>query len=155
MLKELQEAIEAAKRAKTPNFPDAYRPKPKKSKSPANELTKIIKQFCDLNGHHCSIVSTQGTYREGVGYTTGNNTLGASDTSIIMRNKNGVVIAWECEVKIGNDGMSDDQKEYEASVIRAGGHYSVVKTYDDFYEGVAGPATGCVVSTLRFYPWSL
>ncbi len=115
-----------------PNVPDYARPKSKKSKSPAIELANSIQKFLKLKGHHCSVVSTMGVYREGIGHTYGGATKGASDLSIIMKSDKGNVIAWECEIKIGKDIQSDKQKQYAESVMKAGGHYSIVKTYEQF-----------------------
>ncbi len=36
------------------------------------------------------------------------------------------------EIKIGRDRQSDVQKAVEARIKAAGGHYAVVKCYDDF-----------------------
>ena len=116
-----------------PSVPSYAKPKPKVTKSPANQLTNDIIKFLSLKGHHVSRVNTMGVMRDGK-YTRGGGTLGASDLSVIMKNKLGVVIAWELEIKIAKDKLSDVQIKYSESVIKAGGHYSVVKTFDDFFE---------------------
>jgi hypothetical protein len=38
------------------------------------------------------------------------------------------------EVKIGRDRQSDDQKIYQEAIERSGGHYWIVKNFDDFYK---------------------
>ncbi len=126
------------------NVPEYAIPKPKKSKSPAIELANNIQKFLKLNGHHCSVVSTMGVYREGIGHTYGGATKGASDLSIIMKSRQGIVIAWELEIKHGKDVQSDKQKEYAEAVERAGGVYSIVKNFDDFemqYKNLSEPET--------------
>ena len=36
------------------------------------------------------------------------------------------------EIKIGKDRQSDVQKDVEERLLRAGGHYAIIKRYDDF-----------------------
>lgn len=130
-LKGLNDLHDQFKRQKYPNMPTYAMVKSKFSDSNANELTKSIMAFLELKGHHVSRVNTMGVVRQGK-YTKGGGTLGASDLSVIMRNKNNYVIAWELEIKFGKDRQSDDQKEYQKSVEKAGGLYSIVRTFEEF-----------------------
>jgi len=130
---QLQQAIDDQWRRNHPNIPEYAMPKPKKAKSPTNQLTADIVNFIRLKGGHVSRVNTMGIMRNGK-YTTGGGTIGASDLSIIMRNSSGKIIAWELEVKVGKDFQRPEQKVYQESVERAGGIYSVCKTFDQFLE---------------------
>lgn len=67
-----------------------------------------------------------------VGYIKGTGTRGISDTKIAWTNLHGRHINWSAEIKIGRDIQSQAQKEYEAKVKRSGGHYSLVRTFEDF-----------------------
>ncbi len=130
--KQLTDALNDKFKRDHPNVPDFARPRNRLAKSPANQLTSDVMKFLRLQGHHVSRVNTMGVLREGK-MTTGGGTLGAADLSVIMRNSRDVVIAWELEIKIGKDRLSEAQMAYSESVIKAGGHYSVVKTFDDFH----------------------
>jgi hypothetical protein len=44
----------------------------------------------------------------------------------------GLSVKWE--VKIGKDRQSDAQKEYERKIKESGGHYYIVKTFEDFLQ---------------------
>lgn len=129
-LDELNKQQDEFKRLKYPNVPEYALSKTKNKDNGANSLTSSIVKFLELNNHHVSRVNTMGVMKNGK-YRKGGGTLGASDLSIIMKGKNGV-IAWEVEVKFGKDKQSDVQKKYQASVERAGGIYSIVSTFDDF-----------------------
>lgn len=130
-LKDLADMQDAENKKKYPTMPDYARVKSKFSESNANNLTAAIMKFLTSSGHHVSRVNTMGVVRNGK-YTKGGGTIGASDLSVIMKSFSGKIVAWELEVKHGKDVQSDVQKEYESSVVKAGGIYSIVKTYDEF-----------------------
>ena len=118
--------------------------------SKANGLTKAVIKFLQLNGWQAERINTMGrmidqrqTYYDILGHhkqigtmkyipTTGQR--GSADISAMGKSKKGALIAWKIEIKIGKDRQSDVQKEYQKAIERAGGHYSIVKTIDDFLE---------------------
>lgn len=128
--------------------PESFVKKYKTSK--ANGLQQAIIKFLQLSGWQAERISVTGrmvdqrkTYTDAIGHTRqigsvkyikSSQQRGASDISAIIKSKSGKVIPWKIEVKIGKDRWRDDQKAYAAQVERAGGHYSIVKTLDDFME---------------------
>lgn len=116
----------------------------------ANSLTQAIIRFIKLSGGQAERISTMGrvidksyTYTNVLGqkcragssqYIPGTGTKGSADISAIIRTNSSVVIPWRIEVKWGKDRVSKDQLKYKDDVTKAGGHYSVVMTFDDFFE---------------------
>lgn len=137
---------------KYPNMPEAYIPKTDWNDNSANALTKCVIAWIQFNGGQAERISSQGQYREGakipVGsgimahtkqlpgkWTPGQSTKGTADISAtISVNINGVKIgrSVKIEIKYGKDRQSDVQKEYQASIERAGGVYIIVRTFDEF-----------------------
>lgn len=124
-----------------PNVPAYAIHKPKKSKSESQQLMNVIQKFIKLSGGFCEQVQTKGTWREDIGrHTAGSYTKGSSDLHIMLIDIYGCLIVWKCEVKIGKDIQSEDQKKYQSSIetfnkrIISGSSviYSIVKTFDDF-----------------------
>jgi hypothetical protein len=141
---ELQKLINEKNFERYPNFPKAYLPPPKKSKSDSMQLQNDIQKFCKLNGQFCEPVHTKGTYRADIGkYTAGNYIKGSADLHILLWAEHSLIV-WMCEVKYDKDRQSEDQKKYELSInefgskrpLHKGGKvlYSIVKTFDDFHE---------------------
>ena len=62
-------------------------------------------------------------------WTPGQSTKGTADISATIRGR-----SVKIEIKWKNDRQSDVQKEYQASIERAGGVYIIVRTFDDFVE---------------------
>ncbi|NBI96854.1 hypothetical protein D1645_18455, partial [Parabacteroides goldsteinii] len=52
---------------------------------------------------------------------------GIADVQVTYNGK-----VYNFEIKIGKDRQSDIQKDVEAKIKAAGGHYAIVKCYDDF-----------------------
>jgi len=126
-----------------PNFPDEYRPKPKYSDKTANGLTKCIVDYLNFSGHVASRINNMGTWRadksyaNGGFYTRSNQMRGIADIDSTINVKItgipvGLSVKWE--VKIGKDRQSDAQKEYERKIKESGGHYYIVKTFEDFLQ---------------------
>jgi hypothetical protein len=61
-------------------------------------------------------------------YIPGHNK-GQSDLEITLKGKRHCV-----EVKIGKDVQSEGQIEFESKVIRAGGVYVIVKSWEEFFK---------------------
>ena len=132
--------LENSKR-KAPNFPDAYRVAPKYSDKTANGLTNCIVDFLNFSGHMASRINNMGTWRadesniKGGFYTPSNQIKGIADITSCINVKItgievGISVWWE--VKIGKDVQSEAQKSFAERVRASGGHYYVVKTFDDF-----------------------
>lgn len=136
-----------ARKTKTPNFPDAYRPKPKKSEHESVQLGNDIEKFCNLHHQLCEQVQTKGTARKtnkGIIFTAGNYTKGSSDCHADLVSNTGELISWRIEIKIGKDVQSVEQLNYQNAIenfnarLHAFGKgrvvYTLVKSFDDFFE---------------------
>ena len=132
-------------REQYPNIPEHAMPSVKYSDKTANGLTKCIIDFLNLSGYQAERINTMGrpidnrkqvTDVLGRVKTIGSMTWGKStarkgsaDISATIKGK-----SVKIEVKIRKDKQSDDQKEYQAEVERAGGIYIIAKTFEDFYK---------------------
>lgn len=118
-------------------------PPPNLRESGANDLTRLVIEFIQLNGGQAERISSQGQYRDktkvvtdcigrkrtiGSGvWTKGSSTNGTADISSTIKGR-----SVKIEIKWGSDTQKDDQKEYEQAIIKAGGIYIIVKTFDYF-----------------------
>jgi len=132
-------------KAKYPTFPEHAIPQPKYSDSTANGLTKCVIDFLNLSGHQAERISSTGRVIDNtkistdvlgrqrtigsVKYIKGTSTNGTADISATINGK-----SVKIEIKIGKDRQSQAQKQYEKSVIKAGGIYLITKTFDEFME---------------------
>jgi hypothetical protein len=126
-------------KVKYPNFPEYAIPKKVWSDNSANGLTKCVIDLINYEGYQAERISTQGTYVEGAKIKVGENerqlkgkyiptqgTKGSADISATIRGR-----SVKIEIK-QKDKQSDVQKEYQASIERAGGIYIIVRDFDDF-----------------------
>ncbi|GAB3953296.1 hypothetical protein GCM10028805_36710 [Spirosoma harenae] len=116
------------------NFPAHARPKPKYEDRTANGLTRCILDFIKFSGGFATRIQSQGQYRPGVGgrkgtYTYGTTRKGTADVHAILNGLHLII-----EVKVGKDRMSDAQRQTQADIQRAGGHYFVARSFQDFYD---------------------
>lgn len=125
-------------------MPDYAIPKPKYTDNSANNLTKSIIAWIELNGYQAERISSTGRYVDnkktvknimgqsitiGSGqYIPGSGTKGTADISATIKGK-----SIKIEVKYGKDRQSDVQKQYQASIERSGGVYFIAKTFEEFY----------------------
>lgn len=132
-------------KAKYPTFPEHAIPQPKYTDTTTNGLTKCVIDFLNLSGHQAERVSSMGRMidkrKESVDvlgntrmigsltYIKGTSTNGTADISATINGK-----SVKIEIKIGKDRQSQAQKQYEQSVIKAGGIYLITKTFDEFME---------------------
>lgn len=110
----------------------------------ANSLTSCVIAYVQYMGGQAERISSQGQYREGakiqVGtgelahtkqlpgkWTPGQSTKGTADISSTIRGR-----SVKIEIKYGKDVQSQVQKEYQASIEKAGGVYIIVRTFDEF-----------------------
>lgn len=134
-----------------PNVPDHGRPAPVWKDSTTNGLTKCIIEFLRLSGFQAERISVEGRVidnRKTVTDVTGQQRVigsvkrikssmqvGSADISSIIMSESKRVIPWKIEVKFSkSDKQSEAQRVYQEQVERAGGHYSIVRTFDDFIE---------------------
>lgn len=125
---------------KYPSFPQHAIPKKTWSDNSANGLTKCVIDLINYEGYQAERISTQGTYVEGAKIKVGENerqlkgkyiptqgTKGSADISATIRGR-----SVKIEIKYGTDKQSEVQKQYQASIERAGGIYIIVRNFDDF-----------------------
>lgn len=141
-LKELRELALAESRRKHPTLPEGARyVKPYTDKS-ANGLTRAVIDFIRFNGYQAERINCTGrpldqskvvtdvigdTRRIGsVKWLPTSGQKGTADISAIIRGR-----SIKIEVK-QKDRQSEDQKQYQAQVERAGGIYVIVRSFDDF-----------------------
>jgi hypothetical protein len=130
---------------KYPNMPESYIPKTDWKDNSANALTKCVIAWIQFMGGQAERISSQGQYREGakiqVGtgelayhkqlpgkWTPGQSTKGTADISATIRGR-----SVKIEIK-QKDKQSEAQKQYQASIERAGGVYIIVRDFDSFVE---------------------
>ena len=142
-LKELTDLDMARQRLKYPNHPETLIIRTKFTDKTANGLAKCIEFFIQHKGGIARRINTMGRYLPGKSISKGfygnvntkgkyiptTSVLGAADFSILINGIN-----WECEIKIGKDRQSDNQKEYQKRIESSGGHYSIVRNFTDFIE---------------------
>ena len=118
-------------------------PPPNLKEAGANDLTRLVIEFLNINGCQAERISSQGQYRDGkkqvtdvigrvrtIGsgvWTKGTSTKGTADISATIKGR-----SVKIEIKWGADRMSEAQKEYQLSIEKSLGIYIVVKTFDDF-----------------------
>jgi len=122
-------------RKRHPDFPDDYRPAKKYQTSTANGLTKAVVDFLNFSGHWATRINNQGTWvkdkwsKGGGYYRPSTQAKGIADIDSLIKGRKVAI-----EIKIGADRQSEAQKEFQAKLERAGGHYWIVKDFDQFYE---------------------
>jgi hypothetical protein len=119
-------------RTKHPSVPEYARPKPSYKTSDANGLTKAIVDYIDLSGGWATRISTEGRYIE---------SLGKRIPSSVKKGTADIHAVWKgmhlsIEVKIGKDKQSDEQKEIQTAVTKAGGQYYIAKDFDTFHQWI-------------------
>ena len=112
--------------------------------SKATHLERAITDFLTYEGHQASKITTTGQFRDNtqtftdvigrqrvIGSKTwipGNSTKGVADVIATIYG-----LKWDIEVKYSkSDRQRATQVKYEASVAKAHGIYSVVKSWEDF-----------------------
>lgn len=108
----------------------------KKKASPANQLTDAVMRY--MRSLRCAVarINTTGIYDQELGrYRFSGSTNGVEDVSgtlpiTIQGLKIGLTVA--VEIKIGKDRLSEDQIKRKENIEKAGGHYIVAKTFDQF-----------------------
>ena len=129
------------------NFPIYALVKPSHTDTTANGLTKLILAYCKYHGWHAERINTQGRVIDNrrrvtdilghtriIGSVKRIPTAGFKGSADIHILKDGLAIY--CEVKIGRDRQSEEQKAFQKSVEASGGKYMIVRNFDDFLDQV-------------------
>ncbi len=143
--KRLQELYREDAHVKFPSMPRDYIAIPKYTDGSTNGLTRCVKDFLNFSGHQAERINTTGRilntkqkFTDVVGfgreigsmkYIPGTGTKGSADLSCTIRGR-----SVKIEIKFGKDTQSDDQKEYQESIEKAGGVYIIVRTFDEFIQ---------------------
>jgi hypothetical protein len=124
--------LEQHSKSSYPSIPDHARPKPKVSIGDANSLTKAIVQWIDLSGGWATRISTEGRYIEALGKRIPSSVKkGTADIHAVWKGMH-----LSIEVKIDKDKQSPEQKEIQKEIEKAGGHYFIAKTFDQFHQWI-------------------
>ncbi len=107
----------------------------------ANGLTQLVIRYIKFIGGQAERISTTGrpidgtkVFQDAIGRTRmigsvtwipGSGRKGSADVSATIRGKSVKV-----EIKIGKDRQSDNQKEYQAEIERAGGIYIIATSFE-------------------------
>ncbi len=107
----------------------------------ANGLTQLVIRYIKFIGGQAERISTTGrpidgtkVFQDAIGRTRmigsvtwipGTGRKGSADVSATIRGKSVKV-----EIKIGRDRQSDNQKEYQAEIERAGGTYFIATSFE-------------------------
>lgn len=128
--------------AKAPSMNPNYISLTKFSERNANDIEKAIERFARLCGFHAERTKTQGRKLDAVWKNTGLGRVqvqkerfitstarkGSSDMKLLIP----VIGFVACEIKFGKDTQKKDQKQYEQDILRSGGIYLIVKTFEEF-----------------------
>lgn len=113
-------------------IPTQCRVKPHFRDDTANVLTKCIEVWSRINNAFYQRQNSQGQYGSRLGrWRKSGTTAGIADVQVTHEGR-----VYNFEIKIGRDRQSDVQKAVEARIKAAGGHYAVIKCYDDFLREV-------------------
>ena len=99
-----------------------------KGKSEANILTAKIVQFLTDKEHFASRLNSTGILRNGQ-MTYGTQKNGLPDVISVIH---GQFVGWE--IKVGDDRPSQDQLRRRDEIIKAGGLYHFVSSFDEFQQ---------------------
>jgi hypothetical protein len=128
-----------------PNLPDHARVIKKYKDNSANALTKCIIDFLTFSGFQAERINTTGRmidntkqftdvvgFRREIGgkkWIKGTGTKGSADISATIKGR-----SVKIEVKFAKDRQSEAQKEYQATIERAGGTYVIARDFDSWKE---------------------
>jgi hypothetical protein len=116
-------------KAKYAHMAEHLRPKPKAKTWTrySNFLEEGIQQWARTFGYTANKVSTQGTYRPGIGFTFGGATKGVEDLQLFIQGK-----MYALEVKVGKDVQSDAQKARQQALEAQGFEYLIIAHLEQF-----------------------
>lgn len=139
-LKDLEDFAYQKQKEKYPSFP--YPTRPIYKDNTANGLTRCVIHHIEFCGFQAERVNSMGrpvnTQKEtalgsvgGVKWIKGTSTNGTSDIHSVIKGK---AVKIEIKCKATKDKQSQDQKNYQKEIEKAGGIYLIVRDYDSFYE---------------------
>ena len=129
-LKILKDLYRKYNQERYPDMPEHFLPTRDYSDKTANGLTKCIIDFLTHSGWQAERINTMGkydAYRKK--WIKGTGTRGSADISATIFGK-----SVKIEIKIGKDRQSEDQKNYQQMIEKAGGVYIIAKDFDSFVE---------------------
>lgn len=143
-LKELKRLAYEASKAKYPSLPDHARVIHKYSDKSANSLTKCVIDYVNFKHGFAERVANSGRYiddskivtdclgiRKIIGsgkWIKGSGVNGSADVHFIYK---GISVKTEIKMK---DSQSEAQKRYQKSIEEAGGHYWIVRSFNEFLQ---------------------
>jgi len=120
-------------RAKYPNVP--YFQCKQYRDDTSNDLTRCVIDWIKLNSHQSERINSTGRqiYTGGqYKWIPGSSTRGTADISSIIK---GRAVKIEIKCRATNDRyQSEEQKQYQYEVERAGGIYLIVRDFQEFYD---------------------
>jgi len=144
-LTHLNSLAKQALREQSPNVPDYAIPTPRFKDKTANELTRSIIKWLQLNGHQAERISVEGRVidsrkivvdgigrRKIIGSVTrikSSAQRGSADISATIFGR-----SVKIEVKVAKDQQREAQKDYQESIEAAGGFYLIASNFQAFYE---------------------
>ena len=128
-----------------PSMPEFALPPANCKETGANDLTRLVVSWINLNGYQSERISTTGRMidrtkistdcmggKRTIGsmeYIPGTSTKGSADISSTIQG-----LSVKIEIKWAKDKQSEHQKTYENAITKAGGIYYICRTFDDFLE---------------------
>lgn len=98
----------------------------------ANGLAGCIEAWTKINGAFYQRQNSQGQYDSRLKmWRKSGTTRGIADVQVTFRGK-----TYNLEIKIGKDRQSEVQKDVERKIKVAGGHYAIIRCFDDFLEEI-------------------
>ena len=98
----------------------------------ANGLAGCIEAWCKVHGAFFQRQNSQGQYDSRLKmWRKSGTTRGIADVQVTFRGK-----TYNLEIKIGKDRQSEVQKDVERKIKAAGGHYAIIRCFDDFLEEI-------------------
>ena len=94
----------------------------------ANGLAGCIEAWCKVYGAFYQRQNSQGQYDSRLKmWRKSGTTKGIADVQVTFKGK-----TYNLEIKVGKDRQSEVQKEVERKIKAAGGHYAIIRCFDDF-----------------------
>ena len=94
----------------------------------ANGLAGCIEAWAKIHGAFFQRQNSQGQYDSRLKkWRKSGTTKGIADVQVTFKGK-----TFNMEIKVGKDRQSEVQKEVERKIKAAGGHYAVIRCFDDF-----------------------
>lgn len=147
-IKQLERQADEAARAKHPSVDPKYLAPRTYSDKTANNLTRAVIDFLNLNGHLAERINSTGRYQDnsktfqdvmGRTRTIGTGqwlpTSGLKGTADISATINGRSVKIEIKIR---DAQSQAQKEYQKRIEAAGGVYLIVRSFEQFKDWYSG-----------------